>query len=172
MFRISTNEKLIVRQRANPIITPWRYKIWLMPQTKKGNPILIKKASGITEKFKVVDLTGDFEEHFDRAFYLEIKTDNDQVRIDRGTFVLTGPYNRLKLMQEALGLLGENMKEDASIETDFQDGHGKHSITTIFTENTLSTEFQKYEWTRRFSGDFIPDQRFHIFDEKQADKDD
>lgn len=169
MYKISLEEKLLIRQIDLPYIKPWGYYIYLLHPT--SSPVLIKTENNITDDYKVITLdTATFGSYIDRSFVLEIFDTGSSVKIEWDFFTLSGVISKEAAMLKTIGLLGENVIEDCSDEDAFQDGQAKTSVLTIYETEAMLTERAIFDWERRFSSNFSPDHRYHFYDEKETER--
>lgn len=157
MIRLAVGDNLLVRQTALVKTSPWQYRI--LDITASG-ATTIASDTALTTDYEIVALTGSTWEGYEGKMLLLEILDNSGVLIEDDTFLVSGIYGKYEEIRYLTGLLGENQKKESS-SGDFSDGYRTQADVTLYTDATLATALETYDWTQGFVSDFTPDHRYH-----------
>lgn len=165
MFRLGFGDKLLIRQTATSIVTPWNYRILYI---QGSVDITIKQETGLSDTYKLLDVDdgGIFDAYDGKMLLLEIYRNNGVV-IESGNLIISHPYSKLPFLQRTNKLLGENSIRESG-DTDFQDGHLTDQEVKLYPDNTLTTPDETFDFSQEFVTDYTPDDRYLI--KKQIQK--
>ena len=155
-MKLAIDDKLLIKQTSTLPASPWGYNIVHLPTSTT----VVAQSNILTVDYVLLDITDTiFLTYVGEMLLLEI-IDNLGDAIEDDLLLLSGPYNKFENLKLLIGLLGENVKHLATEETDFQDGYERAKVITTYTDNTLVTEIESYNWTQTFQSNFTPDHRF------------
>jgi hypothetical protein len=163
MFKLCITDYLMIRQVANPIITPWSYRIKYY-DTFGNSIITITSENMASATHKLLEITSaTFLNYIGKELNLEIYNTNTLVILERDTFLISGVYNRFAEVQRTVRLLGENLKKTASNSSDWQDGYLRSQTLKTYQEAAMTNELESYDFTQTFAEDYTPDARYQTY---------
>ncbi|MFH0814304.1 MAG: hypothetical protein V2A69_15925 [Pseudomonadota bacterium] len=157
MLTLAVGDVLLVKQVVDPFVTPWKWRLVYLPTSTT-----VASGTGITAAYVLVTLaTGTYSAYIGKTLFLEILNDSDIVG-EQDELLISGSYNKFTELQKWLGLAGENLEYDASGTPDFENGYEKHKDITVYTDNTMLTALEEYQWDQSYVADFTPDARYQV----------
>ena len=164
MIKLCINDYLLVKQTATTLQTLWQYRI-----RDIAGAVTVASETGLTVACKKILLSSTtYTDYIGKSLLLQILTSLGVV-IEQDEFLISGIYNKFDKIKLAVGLLGENIKELAENDSDWQDGYNRAKVVTTYTDTALTTTQQAYNYTQAFVTDFTPDHRYHISKIKQKE---
>jgi len=154
MIKLCLTDKLLI-QPVTPILS-WGYRIRYIAATSTT----IATETGLTALYREVTLSSaTYLTYVGRELFVEV-LNNLGVVVERGSFTISGIYNKIQSIKRLTQLLGENVQKMAADTADWQDGYLRNQDITTYTSSALVTEVDNYNWTQTFDTDFTPDARY------------